>query len=174
MQPSLRLPASDPAPADVRALLDRLQAAFDAATARIAERCARNGKLDAAKLDQQQWVCYELALASADLLAARTLAASAAPSDLDRRLGLAFVREAVGTVLARLQGIYDAVDLDTGPLDQLATSRDYRSLRHAAGRPEFHADLGGAVAASDLEIGDASLDEQPSMARDAFRRFAAE
>jgi (2S)-methylsuccinyl-CoA dehydrogenase len=174
MQSTHRSPAPEPAPDEVRSLLDRLQAAFDVAVARIAERCARNGKLDAAKLDQQQWVCYELALASADLLAARTLAASAAPSDLDRRLGLAFVREAVGTVLARLQGIYDAVDLDTGPLDQLATSSPYRNLRRGAGRPEFLADLGGAVADSDLEIGDASLDEQTAMARDAFRRFAAE
>jgi hypothetical protein len=54
------------------------------------------------------------------------------------------------------------------------SQHDYRSLRRAAGRAEFLADLGGAVADSDLEIGDASLDEQTAMARDAFRRFAAE
>ena len=53
--------------------LDCMQAAFDAAVERAALLCVRDGKLDPERLDAHQWVSYELAITSADLLAAKTL-----------------------------------------------------------------------------------------------------
>ena len=50
-----------------QSLLDRVGTAFDTAVARAAALCARDGKLDAKRLDEHQWICYELALANADL-----------------------------------------------------------------------------------------------------------
>jgi len=58
--------------ATARVLLDTLDAAFDAAVATVALHCAKDGRLDNERLDAQQWASYELALAAADLLAART------------------------------------------------------------------------------------------------------
>ena len=54
-------------------LLDALEACLRTAVASTAAACAKDGKLDNARLDQRQWASYELALAAADLLAARTL-----------------------------------------------------------------------------------------------------
>ena len=158
-------------------VLTPLRALFDAAVAVVAGQCAVDGRLDAGRLDAQQWVCHALALASADLLAAETVicqaqAGSAGPRDAG--LALAFAVEAALAVLARL----DAVALETGsglaPLRALASSGALDSLRCGAGSAARLAALGQAVADDDSEIGPVTLDDDTRMARDAFRRFAAE
>lgn len=155
------------------AVLARLSDAFEVAVAHVARGCAPDGSLDPALLDAAQWVSYELALAHAELLAARTSIAAEGMSALDRDLALAFAGEAARTVLTRLEGVYLAVDLPAEPLDAITTSAALRALRGAAG-PQALAALGRVVAASDAELGDVALDEPAAMARDAFRRFAAE
>ena len=158
-----------------QALLDLLGGAFDAAVARAALLCARDGKLDSARLDEHQWICYELALADADLLAGKTLVGvGAGASELDGALGLAFATDAIVSVLGRLQGIYIAMDVDAQPLHQLAAGGDLRRLRRDAAGPEVLAKLGSAVANANGEIADVVVDEQTAMARDTFRRFAEE
>jgi (2S)-methylsuccinyl-CoA dehydrogenase len=158
-----------------QSLLERLGAAFEAAVGRVSALCADNGKLDALRLDEHQWICYELALAEADFLAARTLVgAGASSAELDRGLGLAFTTEAIGAVLARLQGVYIATDLHPQRLHRLAAGDDLRRLRRNAAGPDVLARLGSAVANGSGEIADVALDEQAAMARDAFRRFAEE
>src|SRR5438067_2361962 len=88
------------------ALLARLRASFEDGVHRVAELCAVDGKLDAQRLDDNQWVCYELALASADLLAAETaVSAGTQKSDLDAGLALAFAAEAMGSVIAKLETV---------------------------------------------------------------------
>ena len=156
-----------------KSLLDRLAAAFDAAVARAALLCARDGKLDAALLDLHQGISYELALADADLLAARTLLArtgNVAP--LDAALGLAFVADAIPAVLERLERIHIGADLDSAPLHALAADPALRRLRQHAASPAALAAVGAALADTDGEIADVPLDEPTILARDAFRRFA--
>jgi (2S)-methylsuccinyl-CoA dehydrogenase len=156
-------------------VLDRLQAAFNAAVARTAALCSRDGKFDSASADQHQWICYELALANAELLAARNVVdAVPAASPLDAGLGLAFAAEAIGAVLARLEGIYIAADLDTDALHDLAGGAELRRLRREAAGPEALARLGSMVADATGELADVAVDEQTALARDAFRRFAAD
>lgn len=156
-------------------LLDRLDVVFKAGVARAATLCARDGKLDPARLDEHQWICYELALADADLLAAKTLVnVSASVSELDCGLGLAFIAEAVVSVLAKLQGIFLATDLNPGPLNQLGSSDELARFRHEVAHPALLARLGNAVANASGEIADVAMDEQTVLARDAFRRFASE
>jgi (2S)-methylsuccinyl-CoA dehydrogenase len=158
-----------------QSLLDQLGASFDKAVTRAAVLCARDGKLDTERLDRHQWICYELALADADLLAAKALVGvGTSASELDQALGLAFTTDAIVSVLAKLQGIYIATDLDSKPLDHLAASDDLKRLRRDAAGPEALAKLGYAVAHATGEIADVAVDEQTAMARDAFRRFAAD
>ena len=156
-------------------LLDRLQIAFNKAVHRVATLCSRDGRLDAKRLDAHQWVCYELALASADLLAAKTLVATKADaSAIDRGLAAAFATEAIGSVLDRLQGIFLECDLGPSELHQIAGSTELIRLRKEAGSGAVLAKLGKQLAASSGEIAEVELDEQATIARDAFRRFATE
>lgn len=156
-------------------LLDRLGAAFDRALRVAALRCARDGKLDAQRLDEHQGICFELALASADLLAARTLAGRGAKAgDLDAALGLAFACEAIGNVLGRLDDVCLECAIDPGELRALAASDDLRRLRRAGGSMAVLARLGRRLAEANTEIAAVALDLPAAIARDAFRRFAAE
>ncbi|MFT3976873.1 MAG: hypothetical protein QM688_07145, partial [Sphingomonas bacterium] len=73
------------------AVLGEIEGAFAMAVDRVATLCASGGKLDPRLLDAHQWVTYELALAHAELLAARTTLASAGrATPQDVALGLAF------------------------------------------------------------------------------------
>jgi len=158
-----------------RSLIDRLAAAFETAVARTAALCARDGKLDGALLDTHQWLCYELALANADLFAARgLLAIGGNVSPLDAGLGLAFAAQAAPALLERLEGIHVAAGLDTAALDAIAGGAELRRLRREAGGPDVLAALGAAVAESSGEIADVRVDEATALARDGFRRFAAD
>lgn len=156
-------------------LLERVQRAFDRATHATALLCARSGRLDPKRLDEHQWISYELALASADLLAAKTVVDPAAGADsIDAALALMFATEAIISVLHRLEGIFLECRLDAAELHTLASSADLAQLRREAGSAAAMAKLGEAVADASGEIAHVQLDEQATMASDAFRRFAAD
>lgn len=124
-----------------QSLLDRLGAVFEVSVTRAATLCARDESLD-----EHQWSSYELAMADADLRAARALVcASARAPERDTSLGLAFISEAIASVFARLQGIYIMMDLNSQPLNQLASGDELRRLRHDAAQPEVMARLANAV-----------------------------
>ena len=55
-----------------RALLVRLRPLFEGGVTALAQACAPDGKLDGTRLDEQQVATFEIAWASADLLAAET------------------------------------------------------------------------------------------------------
>ena len=157
------------------AVLDRIGAEFERAVAQAASMCARDGRLDAGLLDAHQWICYELALANADLYAARTLlglGGNIAP--LDAGLGLAFAAQTAPALIERLIGIHMAAGLDSAELEDLASGPAIRQLRREAGGPEVLAALGAELAETRGEIADVPVDEATAQARDGFRRFAAE
>ncbi|MFO1413157.1 MAG: acyl-CoA dehydrogenase family protein [Burkholderiales bacterium] len=163
-----------PAFVAARRVLAALDAALRGAVARVATACARDGVLDSARLDAQQWVCYELALVAADLSAARTLldAADGGPA-LDAELAELFACDAAVAVTTRLQGIHTAIGLDPAPLHALAAGDDVLALRRAAG-PDALSRIGAAVAAADGDVAGVPLDEQAALAYETLRRFAAD
>ena len=161
--------------ASASSLLAGLDDAFRAAVAKVASLCSVNGKLDNARLDAHQWASYELALSAAELLAARTLRDAATTGKaLDGALALAFATETIIGVGNRLQGVYAATGLDAVPLSALVCGEALRALRSDAAGPEALARLGAAVAESGGEIAEVELDEQSTLARESFRRFAAD
>jgi len=129
-----------------QSLLDRLGAAFDTAVARAAVLCARDGKLDYVRLDQHQWICYELALADADLLAGKALVSVGADaSEVDG---------ALGSLLRRMQSCRCwqdwrestiAIDVDAQPLLNWPPGDDLRRLRRDASGPEVSGEARSAV-----------------------------
>ena len=162
-----------------QALLLRVQAAFDAALRSLALTCATGGVLDAVLLDAQQGACYEMALASADLLAARNVllpeeGATDIDDSLDAGLALAFASEAIGAVVARIESVSIDLGLDAAGLHAIASDAAYAALRRHCSSSTALARLGAALAASNAELGRVALDDSVALAQDAFRRFARE
>jgi (2S)-methylsuccinyl-CoA dehydrogenase len=156
-------------------LLAATQVLFERAVAALASQCSAGGKLDAKRLDEQQLASYEIAWAAAELLAAQTLAsADHELNPLDARLAGLFAAEAIGAVLRRLEPIYLDLGIDARDLHALAASADFAAFRRDAAGAKVQAAIGRQVTNTDDELADVPLDEQVAMARDGFRRFAAQ
>jgi (2S)-methylsuccinyl-CoA dehydrogenase len=157
-------------------LLARLRPYLDAGVAALAQACSASGKLDNALLDAQQVASFEIAWASADLLAAETVIGGlgAQTSDADARLALVFAADAIAAVLARLEVLYLELDIDLAPLHALATDPAWTDLRRASNGAAALEATGRAVAEAEAEVGHVALSEGLTMAQDAFRRFAAD
>lgn len=161
--------------AEAGAILGSLRESFEEAVAAVAQACAVEGRLDAGRLDAQQFASYELALASADLLAAETVVVSGTRgSAVDRDLAFLFAAETMNALLDRLETIFREMDLDTSRLHALSGSAELARFRQRAAHGSVMAAIGGAVAETTNEIGHVELDEGLAMAQDAFRRFAAD
>ncbi len=168
---SIQLPPTEIA----RSLLDGIDASFSAAVGVIAMRCRKDGRLDPALLDENQWASYELAHCAADLRAARTVLESCEEGGpLERALALAFNVDAIAAVAARLQGIYATAGMHCGDLNALVCGDALRKLREQAASSGALSRLGEDVAAAHGEVAEVHLDEHAAMAFETFKRFAAE
>ena len=173
---------SDPAGAHelVSALLKRLRESLDRAAAALAIACSAHGKLDPARLDAHQFASYELADASASLLAAETAIGDSQPHGSDRsaaldvRLALIFCTDAIRQVLTKLDTLCFELDLGRADIEALSACADWATLRRTVLRGEALAAVGKAVAAADGDVGHVPLTDQLQMAQDAFRRFASD
>jgi (2S)-methylsuccinyl-CoA dehydrogenase len=156
-----------------RRLLNGQQAAFDSAVRALAQRCVNAaGGLDGAALDAVQGVSYELAWASAELLAARTVLEQPAAAGVDQALALLFATEALRSVQTRLEGVaVDAGLPDDGAAEQRVL---WRVLRQGTAHPAALEQITRALAAGESEIGPVVVSEEVAMAQDAFRRFGTE
>ena len=166
-----------PGLATARRQLARLRPLFDQGVTALAVACSAGGRLQAAALDERQVASFELAWASADLLAAETTVAALDPesSALDLRLALIFSVDAIAAVLPRLETLYLELQLDLAPLQALAADPDWAALRHSACGASALAAAGRALAQQrGDEIGRVALDGPHALAQDAFRRFATE
>ena len=154
----------------------RLRASFDDVTLRLARACEVDGRLDADRLDQHQVDSYEIAWTSADLAAAETLLASreAGWSEADQQLALVFCADAVAASLERLTAIALDHDAAREALRDISGSDDWIALRRAGGSAKALAEAGQAVVDAGGRIAEIALGGELEMARDGFRRFAAD
>ena len=159
-----------------RAMLARLRPLFEGGVAALAQACAPDEKLDGARLDEQQVATFEIAWASADLLAAETALARLDGDALQSQLALIFAVDAIAALLPRLEALYIELGLPLAPLQQLGADADWAALRGAAGGARALTAAGRAlVAAGDaVELGSVALEDPVVMAQDAFRRFATD
>ena len=157
-------------------LLQTLRGLFDAAKLALAQQCAVQGQLDATRCDAAQVACYELAWASADLLASEHALAGLLDTtpELDRQLALIFIADATAAVLPRLETLYLELGLALAPLHALMAGASWAALRLDATRAEALNRAGRAFAQAPDNIGPVELSETLGMAQDAFRRFASE
>lgn len=140
----------------------------------LAARCSTGGGLDPDALDREQAACYELAFASAEILAARELAVAGAssPGALDETLAAIYAADVLVGTLGRLDKVARHLDV---ACDQIAALR---------ASPIWHETLkrGGFVtqesAGSRIGEGEAFagvvMSSDASMSFDAFARFGAD
>jgi (2S)-methylsuccinyl-CoA dehydrogenase len=148
---------------------------LNAMAAALARACAANGTLDAAKLDQRQVPIYELAFASAELLAAETLLARASQMmQLDARLALVYGVETLSIVAERLRSMALEVDADLTALETLLASSEMRELRKRVLSGAALDQTGERLLASQDEIGGVALSEELEIVQREFRKFATE
>lgn len=160
-------------------VLAAARAIVDKAVAGLRERCRVGATIDVSRLDANQVVAYEIALSSAELLAAETAIASLSDSAtaLDRQLALAFAARAVRDILQRMEASFIQLSLELISLRELATNPAWSILQRESMRPDFLADAAQALARCDLDstdIGAVQLDESSKLAQSSFRRFAAD
>lgn len=157
-------------------LLARLRGALDMATRALAQRCAKNGKLDAKLLDEYQVPCFELAWASAELLAAeRALAAGDAQmSELDRRLTLIFAADAVTLVRDRLEALQAELELPGDVTESVSADPVFRSLHREVLAGSAMQETARLLARDPSAMARVPLSEAHCLVQDQFVRFACE
>ncbi|MBV6273915.1 acyl-CoA/acyl-ACP dehydrogenase [Alcaligenaceae bacterium CGII-47] len=154
-------------------LLSRLRVLVDTSTLTVARICSKAGKLDATKLDEHQLISYEIALASADLLAAEAACASVADvAELDARLFFTFTADALGNIVQRLNIIHADLDIDSSALQELAWGAEFTKFRQWTASRSVLGHLGTEVVHEGGNIGNINLADDIVMAHDAFHRFA--
>lgn len=157
------------------AVLPPIRRLLDNAVQAVARLCSVDGKLDAMLLDQFQSVSYEIALASAELLAAETVCGGNCTedygTDLDIGLSLAFASDALNSVVQRIDAVYIDLGLSTEPLHNVTQSSDFIQLRRETGSSAVLARLGGQLGTAE-SIADLEQPEDVAMAQETFGRFA--
>jgi (2S)-methylsuccinyl-CoA dehydrogenase len=156
-------------------LLDRIAAQFESLTAALAQLCARDGEVDGAALDAHQVASYELAFASSELLAARTLVAASLHSvgTLQHALAGIFAADAVPSALTRMEVIAREIGEDVTPIVMLRTDAAYAAMLAAGGTAALE-DAGVRLEQGHETFAEVDAGEDVEMARDTFRRFAAD
>lgn len=177
MNTSTTLPMTTAAQAQiVIRLLVQLRSAVEQAASELAQRCMKNGKLDAARLDDEQVPSFELAWANAELLAAeRALAAlDAASGELDRRLILIFAVEAVSLVRDRLEALVAELELSDAAIVAVTGDKAFRGLQRAVlGGAALH-ETARLLAQDPSALAQVPVSEELSLIRDQFVRFGAD
>ena len=156
-----------------RSLLER-------AALQLRERCLVKGKIDAAKLDGEQLVSFDLALSFAELtageFAVRYARRAGEPGsdagELEGRFARLFCAESLHAIRGRLGARPADYGLTSKELSAGLDGDASRALAGDALGAAFVASVGGAV----LESGSTGaylLDEQHEMMRSTFRKFAS-
>lgn len=156
-----------------REALSALERSLERAVQAAAARCALNGRIDGACADAIQSALYDLALSHADLRAARVLADGWDDfMPLDQDLALHFAAEAATASLDRLEAVFGDFEMPLEAIFALRASPAMQRLRSMA-RAQKTAELGTRIAAGE-PVGAVRIDEETTLAAEAFGRFAAD
>lgn len=155
-------------------VLSELHGLFDLASATLARKCSPAGKLDAQTLDDNQVACYDLALACADLLAAKVAikGLSESAGELDVRLALTYGVEAMQSVTAKLDAVFLELNLNSDELQKIASATTMKGLRRDLLSGTALAETAKLLVLANTEIGPVDLDGDHSLVQGEFRHFA--
>ncbi len=141
-------------------ILDAVEGIVAAGVRRLADDCAEDGRIVAARLDAQQPLLYELATISAAAAAGRSLLASSGDGELALVHATAVAAEVPGRLMGR-----------GADLSALARVDDGVSLGRSV---EVQARVSDRVIRAGGELGGRGLTDELEMVRQSFRRFGEE
>jgi (2S)-methylsuccinyl-CoA dehydrogenase len=137
-----------------------------AATARLAQAAAVDGRIAVDRLDRHQAVAYDLAHAASALEGARVMLEYGTHGEVESMLARAFVADAAADLGAKLIGRASAWGVEA---DALAPSLGFVEAHRA---PAFLDDLAATLAGTGS--GPRHLPDDFQLAADTFHRFAAD
>jgi len=154
--------------------LGQLQSYFSYVIRALAQKCRQGDSLSAAKVDAKQVACYQLAICSAELAAARAAAeASSSPlSEVDTRLALLGCAEGILSVAQRLEEVTADVGVDPSAFMSFRTGTIMQSLRTELLRGEAIAELGSLVVDTRESFGRIHLTDELTIASEQFQKLA--
>jgi len=146
------------------------------ALSRVRRRCLVDGRVRSDRLDQNQLVCFDLAVSTAELAAAKSLIHYGMNltdgSGIEGALTLAFTAEAISNCRTRL----DARRADSGvpkqDLDALFVDQGLNEYLETQMSAAVLAGLGEKVSLAGGMTGAYQLDDEKEMMRSTFRQFA--
>ena len=141
----------------------------------LADRCAAAGRVQADALNREQSACYELAFASAEILAARQFFAASVEIKTGRHdagLVAIYVADVLLGTLDRLERIARHLGVALDDVADLRNAGEWRAILEHGG---FAAQerLGAAIIAGD-GFGDVAMSVDAHMSFDSFARFATD
>lgn len=157
------------------------QQVLDKALSHIKQACLENGRLSGRKLDEYQWVSYELAFVAAELSGAATAMDYAAriresrgddsSIQLEESIALSFTAEAIQNTRQRLHTRYNEFGLSLSDLASLDIPEiNLFCQTHLA--TENLVKLGQEMLAQDGRCGESLLSEDAEIMREAFQKVA--
>lgn len=154
------------------ALLDGFAVLLREATEGLVRECAVGGRIDGKLFDRNQSRAFELACATADLLAGRAALAGASAADpVGSGLAATFLAEAAMSLAQRLDILaVDQPAMRTGLMKLLATPGYANALQQGLAAAALDR-LGEQLVADGAAFGVVELDEDRAMMRDVFYRF---
>ncbi|MFV0278020.1 MAG: acyl-CoA dehydrogenase family protein [Parahaliea sp.] len=158
-------------------IVANLRALLTDTTRNLATACVVDGRLDAALLDRRQVPCYDLAWATAELLAAETALAamSAGESDpLNQRLVLICVAEAVVALRDRLDVLALELPQTRHAVEQLFGDPQLRAFRQRILASDFLDDTAQSMSRDPSRLAWVELDGDRAIVHRTFARFANE
>lgn len=157
----------------ITSLLLQVRTELERAIWEAAQQCAISGRLQSDLLDNAQSVSYEIAWASAELLAAENSYASVeSETALQQSLSTLFAADTIVGTLHRLEQIFIELNMDLQPLHHIKQSNSLLTLRQQVLNAKIKGHIGAATIAAPEGIGAVELHADVTMAQDAFRRFA--
>lgn len=156
--------------------LAALRAALERCIAELAHRCSRSGRLDPACLDEEQVPSFEIAWASAELLAAETALTvfEVGGNELDRRLALTFALEAASLVRDRLEVLAAELELPASLVPNLTLDVGLRALQRATTSTAGLQESARLMIDDPSSIATIDVSDELSMVREQFSRFGSD
>ena len=156
--------------------LENIKGLFEQACKGLAAKCEKDGKINAGLLDEHQVSSYEVALVSAELIAASTAIkeAQAGTYGLDMSLALLYAAEAIQSIKARLEPLLPEFQLDPEEFNRVFSDQGLLALIHSMMGPVQLTQTGQSVVDCGGDVGRVHLDEDKTMMQDAFQRMASD
>jgi (2S)-methylsuccinyl-CoA dehydrogenase len=156
-------------------ILSDLRRLFNSAVFTLAKKCTDNDKLNNRKLDEYQIAVFEIAWASAELLAAETYVNIPIASEkLDKQLAGLCAIDAITAIVPRLEVVHLELGLALEPLQQFSSNADLIELRKTITQSTALSTIGQSVIAAGGNVDFIPLDGDEGMAQSTFRRFGDE